>query len=84
MILIVHYKPASVKGCVTNGANGLELASTGDKLTYELAGDTSGIKAGELVKVKGKKKHPKGSANSTFTVSQLSKDYGPCPAAVKP
>lgn len=84
VILVVHYKPASAKGCVSSGPNGLELANLGNKLTYDLAGDTSSVKPGELVKVKGKKKHSKGSVKSTFTVSQLSKDFGPCPAAVKP
>jgi hypothetical protein len=80
IILVVHYKPATVKGCVASGPNGLELTNGSDKLTYELTGATSDIKPGEIVKVKGKKKAGKGSAPSTFTVKELSKDYGACPA----
>lgn len=80
VVLVVHHKPATVKGCVASGRNGLELTDGSDKLTYELAGATSDLKPGEVVKVKGKKKHGKGGAPSTFTVKELSKDYGACPA----
>lgn len=80
VILVVHYKPATVKGCVVSGANGLELTNSSDKLTYQLLGVTSDIKPGDVVKVKGKKKLGKGSTPSTFTVKELSKDYGACPA----
>lgn len=82
-VLVVHYKPAKVKGCLVSGPNGLELTSS-DKAAYDLAGDTSSLKPGELVKLKGKKKHTKGSAHQTFTVTQLSKDYGACPANQNP
>lgn len=84
VILVVHYKPASVKGCVTSGPNGLELADNADKLNYQLTGDTSNLKAGELVKVKGKKKLGKHGTSSTFTVTKLSNDYGACPATPNP
>ena len=83
VILVVHYKPATVKGCVVSGPNGLELTNNSDKLTYELTGATSAIKPGEVIKVKGKKKHSKDSANPTFTVKALSKDYGACTATAK-
>lgn len=83
-VLVVHYKPAKVKGCVTTGPNGLELTSSSDKLTYDLVGDTSSLKPGEMVKLKGKKKHTKGNANKAFTVTQLSRDYGACPASPNP
>lgn len=84
VVLVVHYMPKSAKGCVASGPNGLQLADNADKLTYELTGDTSNIKAGEVVKVKGKKKHGKHGASSTFTVTKLSKDYGACPANPSP
>jgi len=41
---------------------------------------TSDIKPGEIVKMKA----GKGGANSTFTVKEVSKDYGACLAAPKP
>lgn len=84
VILIVHHKPATVKGCVASGPNGLEVVDSSDKLTYELNGGVTDIKPGELVKVKGKKKVGKGGSPTTFTVTELSKDYGACPVAEKP
>lgn len=81
VILVVHYKGASVKGCVASGPDGLQLTNSSDTLTYQLAGDTSNIKPGEMVKLKGKKKAAKSGAQAAFTVKQLSKDYGACPAA---
>lgn len=81
IVLVVHYKPATVKGCVASGPNGLELANTADNLTYELTGVTSDIKPGEIVKVKGKKKAGKGGTPSTFAVREMSKDYGACSVA---
>jgi hypothetical protein len=80
IVLVVHYKPATVKGCVATGPNGLELMNSSDNRTYDLAGVTSDIKPGEMVKVKGKKKSGKGGAPSTFTVKELGQDYGACPA----
>jgi hypothetical protein len=80
VILVVHYKPATVKGCVASGPTGLEITDSSDKSVYELSGATSDVKAGDMVKIKGKKKHGKGGAPSTFTVKELSKDYGACPA----
>lgn len=83
-VLVIHYKAAKVKGCLASGPNGLELTSSGDKAAYDLAGDTSSLKPGEQVKLKGKKKRAKGSAHQTFTVTELSKDYGACPANQNP
>lgn len=83
-ILAVHYMPKTAKGCVASGPNGLQLADNSDKLTYELTGDISSLKAGELVKVKGKKTHGKHGASSTFTVAKVSRDFGACPATPNP
>ena len=81
VILVVHYKPASVKGCVASGPNGLELKNGGDQLTYALTGDTSQVKPGEVVKVQGKKKSGKHGASPSIEVKHFEKDYGACPAA---
>ena len=80
VVLVVHNKPATVKGCVASSPSGLELTDSADKFTYLLTGATSDIKAGDVVKVKGKKKHGKSGSLSTFAVKELSKDYGVCPA----
>jgi hypothetical protein len=69
---------ASLKGCAASGPGGLALTNQGDQLVYQLSGDTADIKPGDLVRVKGKKRHAKVST-PTFLVEKLSKDYGPCP-----
>jgi hypothetical protein len=80
VVLVVHYKPSSIKGCVASGPNGLELTNSSDKVVYQLGGATTDIKPGDLVKVKRKKKSAKGSTPPTFSVKELGKDYGACPA----
>ena len=75
----VHHA-ASIKGCVTSGANGLELQNEGDRQMYQLLGMTADVKPGNRVRVTGKrKKAPSGAAgNTSFLVEKLSKDYGAC------
>ena len=83
-VLVVHYKPAKVKGCLASGPNGFELASSSDKLTYELTGDTSGLKPGEMFKLKGKKKRIKGTDNMPSPSLSSAKSYGACPITPNP
>jgi hypothetical protein len=72
----------TVRGCVTESANGLDLQMK-DGSTYLLLGATSGIRAGEWVKVTGaKKKRVNGVTDQqSFVVDKidkLDKDYGAC------
>jgi len=84
VVVALHYRSASVKGCVATGPNGLELKTEDSQLTYELTGATSDVKPGEIVKVKGKKKPAHAGTNPGFEVKQLNKDYGACLATAKP
>jgi len=75
----VHHKHHTVKGCVSLGANGLQVESD-DKKTYLLTGNTQDIKINSLLKLHGTKlRKPKNSASSRiFAVEKISKDYGSC------
>ncbi len=71
----------SLTGCVAPGANGLELTNEGDHRLYALLGDQASIKAGDRVRVSGKKQK-KGSGDAwPFLVEKVSKDFGPCPVS---
>ncbi len=82
-IFFAFHHASSIKGCAASGQNGLEITNNGDHLTYLLAGITDGVKPGDIVKVKGKKKSAKGSAAPTFVVHSFSKDYGACSATLR-
>jgi hypothetical protein len=71
-------QPPSINGCTTSSADGLILQNEGDQQTYSLIGDTAGIKAGDRVKVSGKKKKKDPSGKREFLVEKVSKDYGSC------
>jgi hypothetical protein len=75
----VHHSHHLMSGCVVSGTNGLEL-QTSDSKTVELQGESTGIKAGDRIKVHGSKvKKTKGTTGpDVFRVDQLQKDYGLC------
>ena len=81
--LVIHGHH-TLKGCVTEGEDGLQIEDTGNQLTYALTGLTPDVKAGDHVSLHGLKiKAPKGSKeNPTFNVTKINKDYGPCQAKV--
>ena len=81
--LLYHYvlrTPPTIKGCVTSGPSGLALQDQSpDSTVYKLTGDTAGIKAGDRVKLKGKRqKKTSATAQQEFFVEELKKDYGAC------
>jgi hypothetical protein len=78
--LEVHHSHHMLKGCVSSGPGGLELQTQGGAKTYELSGATANIKAGDRVLVHGLRvKQPKHTtADQTFSVERVSKDYGAC------
>ena len=69
----------TLRGCTSGSPQAaLQLLNEGDGQSYRLSGDVAGIKAGERIRVSGKKaKH--GGAAPQFLVSKVSKDYGACP-----
>jgi hypothetical protein len=70
-------KASSITGCAISTNSALSLQNEGDLQTYSLIGDTADIKAGDRVKVSGKKKKDS-SGKRDFLVEKLSKVYGPC------
>ena len=77
---IIHYsKKRTITGCVTSGANGMILTDERDKQIYALSGDTTGIKAGDRMKLQGKKEKPKGTDKAlVWNATKVAKDFGVC------
>ena len=73
-------KPPSITGCATPGSDGLTLRNENDSNTYTLIGDTAAIKAGERVRLTGKKKSGP-SGQHKFIVDKVSQNYGACQVA---
>jgi hypothetical protein len=71
-----------LKGCVADSAKDLELR-TGDNHSFVLLGATTGIKAGDRVKVTGsrEKKVNGVSDRPSFVIDKLDRDYGTCTVA---
>jgi hypothetical protein len=80
-VVIVHYsKKRAITGCVVSGESGMTLTDEKDKQTYMLSGDTTDIKPGDRMKLKGKKVKPKGPDKTlVWEARQVSKNYGACP-----
>jgi hypothetical protein len=73
-----------IKGCVDEGKTGLEIRNQGYDTRFTLVGKTSTIKAGETVRVKGRKGSSgvrDASGNRTFLVEKVEKVYGSCTVA---
>jgi hypothetical protein len=79
VFLIIHYKhrKSSITGCVVSGANGVSLTDENDKRTYALSDDTGAVKAGQRMKVEGKRQNEKNGTFS-FEVQKISKVFGAC------
>ena len=68
----------TLTGCAATSSDGLQLVTDGGGQTYALGGDVAGIKAGDRVRISGKKDKKAGAAARPFEVTKLSKDFGPC------
>ena len=79
-VLVIHYsKKRAITGCVVSGQSGMTLVDEKDNQTYMLSGDTTGIKPGDRMKLKGKKVKPKGPDKTlVWEARQVSKNYGTC------
>ena len=80
-IYFIVRQPPSITGCAVTGPTGLTLQNEGDQQIFLLVGDSTAIKPGDRIRVKGKKKKVAGSSTRTFIVEKISKDFGPCKAA---
>jgi len=84
VLVEVHKSHHTLKGCVTSGPSGLAVLNESDKRTYALTGVPINVKVGDIVKVTGTKERKQldSAGNEDFVVARMSKDYGPCKAAL--
>jgi hypothetical protein len=77
--LVYHetHKHPSITGCLASVPDGLVLQNERDKKVYALSGDSSALKAGERVTVKGKKIKD-ASGKPSLQVEALTKNFGTC------
>ena len=68
---------STITGCAASGPDGLVLENEGDHQTYTLMGDVGAVKAGERVRVSGKKKKAH-DATHRFLVDKVKRDFGAC------
>lgn len=85
VLLVRHHRhhsqsntQAYVTGCTQSIQNGISLNSEKDNQTYSIVSDDKSLKAGERVTLKGSFVSDDGSANPSFRVLSLIKDYGTC------
>lgn len=80
-VVVIHYsKKRTITGCVNQGVNGLSMTDEKNEQIYALSGDTTGIKPGDRMKLKGKKVKSKGPLNPpVWEIRGLTKDFGVCP-----
>jgi hypothetical protein len=79
VFLVIHYKHkrSSVTGCVVSAGNAVSVTDEGDKRTYALSGDTGAVKAGQRMKIEGKRQNER-NGTSSFEVQKVSKVFGAC------
>jgi hypothetical protein len=80
-VFFAFHHGRSVQGCVANGPGGLEIRSGNGADVYELSGATAEVKAGERMRLKGRKRAAATGDLPGFVVSGVAKDYGACAAS---
>src|SRR6201993_2875876 len=84
VLLVRHHRhhaedtQAYVTGCTQSIQNGISLTSEKDNQTYSIVSNGNSLKAGERMTLKGTFVSGDGSANPSFQVLSLVKDYGTC------
>jgi hypothetical protein len=81
VVLVIHYstKKRAITGCVVSGANGMSVTDEKDGQVYALSGNTMGIKAGDRMKLHGKRLKSKGPDKTPiWEATEVTKDFGVC------
>lgn len=85
VLLVRHHHHASAKsneayvtGCAQSVQNGTALTSEKDNQTYLIVSDDKSVKAGERMTLKGSVVSDDASANPSFHVLSMVKDFGSC------
>ena len=76
-VLYFALRNPDVTGCVQSANGTFTLTGDKDHLSYALVDEGAGIKAGDRVKLKGKKKKDK-QGTLSFRATKIKKDYGAC------
>jgi len=75
----------TIKGCVSSDQDGLEITNEKDHAIYQLTGAVSGLKPGNVVSVRGRKKPAKGgSSTGAFRVDKVKRTWSACAAPSNP
>ena len=80
VIVAVHYsKKRTITGCVVPATNGMSITDEKDRELYALSGNTTDIKPGDRIKVRGKKLKSK-TADKTpvWEAKEVTRDFGLC------
>lgn len=77
VVYLVIPKQKTIAGCVETADNGLRMTDVKDRKVYRLESETSTIKPGQQLKVKGKKRKDK-SGIPRLRVRKIVSDFGPC------
>jgi len=77
-LLVLHYskKKDTITGCVHTEANGMSVTDEKDKQNYALSGSTMGVKPGDRVTLRGKRKNSGGTP--VFETQKVTRDFGAC------
>jgi hypothetical protein len=84
VLLVRHHHHAAnntqayVTGCTQSIQDGISLTSEKDNSTYSILSNDNSLKAGERVTLKGSVVSADGSANPSFQVQSMVKDFGAC------
>jgi len=84
VLLVRHHHHAAentqayVTGCTQSVTNGISLTSEKDNQSYSILSNDNSLKAGERVTLKGSVVSSDGSANPSFQVLSMVKDFGSC------
>ena len=76
LVLHARHQHRVVTGCVSPRITGMSLTDEKDKRTYELAGDTAGVKPGDRMTLEGKPKET--SKTLVLEVHKVTGDFGAC------
>lgn len=77
LILYLTLHKPTIIGCVQSIGGKTSLVDEKDKRTYALTGDHLDLKAGQRIKLKGKKIKAR-DGDSAFLVKRVDHDYGGC------
>lgn len=79
-IVAIHYsKKRTITGCVKSEGNGLSVTDEKDKQVYALSGETTGVKAGDRMKLQGKKVKSRDSNKPLeWETRNVARDFGVC------